>query len=329
MRLIKESTSSSSEGKQSLTRIVMQFPRVKSAFRIVRRVWKRYDTDGNGTLEFSELERCLDDLGASLTPEDSHAMFAEADLDGSQGLDFREFTVALTLGCVLQLFPSLSAYSHVDIEEPAAVPPSTPGARAVTNPLLVSAKPGAGRVRTKSVVRTKQMESVVEAMKLCVETFMLFDEAGEGVLHRDTVFRVLAASSKNARRHSGVGFGAASFLSLDRWEAMPWDRRGNVDFKEFCLHFFDWICPEGGTDVDEDDGSPERSGAGGMIELPQLRSPLPPGGSDDSLADDDVADARVITSDDVSPARSPARSFDHVVPTPPPGAPPPFEDDCT
>lgn len=301
----------------------MQFPQVKKAFKSVRKVWKRFDEDGNGTLEFEELRQCLDAMGAHMTIEDAQAMFDEVDIDHSRGLDFREFVVALALGCVLQLFPTINMYSGVDLREaegtedgaaaasaspslppasapPAASSPMADGRRGVENPLASRSSgspkpPSLGeRGRAKSYVRTKQMTAVVQAMKTCIETFMLFDDNGDGVLQKTEVMETLKEKSKNARRHSGVGFGAASFLSQERWEAMDWDRNGSVTFREFCLSFYDWICPNGDTDLeDDDDDDDDEAGGAGVAGFRAALGVLRE--SDDaSLADEDVEDITVL-----------------------------------
>lgn len=292
----------------------------------MRKVWRTFDVDGNGTLEVDELRACLDALGAHVTAEDAQDMFNEADMDGSSGLDFREFIVALALGCVLHLAPSMEIYAGSGVRPAEPVSASSPGAEdtVTSNPLssasAVSARP-APLSRAKSYVRSKQMEDVVASMQICLETFMLFDENGDGELEKGEVMRQLKEKSRNARRHSGVGFGAASFLSQERWEAMAWDRRGTITFREFCVSFYDWICPDGDTSGMEDDEDEDEDG--GLPQTPisaaLMPSPRKPGGlrrrsSDEgSLGDSDVEDVAVITTAGGSPVPPPM---------PPPGAPP-------
>ncbi|KAA0165672.1 hypothetical protein FNF27_07588 [Cafeteria roenbergensis] len=318
---------SAPSSSRTLTKIVLQFPRVKKAFRTVRLVWRRFDADGNGTLDFDELCRCLEAMGAHVTPADAHDMFKEADVDDSKGLDFREFIVALALGCVLQLVPDEEGAGPAPRR--AAVPGSDKDVVSRSNPLASASSlkpPTLGeRGRSKSYVRTKQMSAVVSAMRICLETFMLFDDNGDGVLQREEVTKQLREKSRNARRHSGVGFGAASFLSQERWDAMAWDRRGQVTFREFCLSFYDWICPDGDTsamgDEDEEEDDDPMLAVGPHKSTPRApRGLLPLRESDDgSLCDSDVEDVTVVEKGSASP---PASANSRAVPLPPPVPPP-------
>lgn len=361
LRAASSEAGSGAQASRTLRRIVLQFPTVKKAFKAVRKVWKQYDADGNGTLDLEELRRCLDAMGAFVTPEDAEAMFKEVDFDNSKGLDFREFVVALALGCVLQLFPSVSLFKGSGAASPtaAASAPATPpkdavAERVTANPLASasaaaasSSKPPqppsddgslARRGRSKSYVRTKQMTSVVEAMKTCLEIFMIFDIDGDGLLQREEVMTTLVDRSRNARRHSGVGFGASSFLSVEQWEKMPWDRRGNLSFREYCLAFYDWICPEGDADLVDEEEDEEEDGSGktgaydpllsvgkpphaGVLTPPAVTEEDDDDDDDDSLGADDVSGLTVVEKAQPSPPAAPARSG--AVPTPPPLPPPP------
>lgn len=279
-----------------MTRIVMQFSKIKSAFKEIRKAWIKFDTDGNGVLDRTELHKCLASLGADLSEAEANEMFDEADIDKSGGLNFREFVVVLALSSVLSFFPIMSM-------TPGALPSGT-----TRNPMATAAS-------AAKLASNAQLRAIVESMKILLEAFMLFDENGDGTLQREEVYKVLDERSGHARRHSGVGFGAASFLSKDRWAAMKWDRHGTLTFREFVYAFEDWVgVTDTGVQADEEDeldaairpGAASGSAASG-------------GGSDESLDEDDLEEVRVVATG--SAARSP-------VPTPPRLPPPPPADDA-
>lgn len=80
-------------------------------------MFDEFDDDNSGTIDRGELRNCLAALGAELAEEDVKEMFAGSQLTAQGELDFKEFLVALSLGSVLQLFPSLRAYSAVDLQK--------------------------------------------------------------------------------------------------------------------------------------------------------------------------------------------------------------------
>ena len=78
-------------------------------------MFNKFDTDGNRTIDRSELGECMYSLGAHLTPADISEMFRFANMNDNEALSFREFLLCLAIGSVLQLFPLLRAYSRVDL----------------------------------------------------------------------------------------------------------------------------------------------------------------------------------------------------------------------
>lgn len=70
-----------------------------------------------GTIDRTELKACLEALGAKMSDSDVEEMFQGAKMAEDGALTFREFLLALCLGCVLQLFPALKAYSAVDLKK--------------------------------------------------------------------------------------------------------------------------------------------------------------------------------------------------------------------
>ncbi|CAH8320149.1 unnamed protein product [Eruca vesicaria subsp. sativa] len=55
------------------------------------RIFKKFDTDGDGKISAAELEEALKKLG-SVTHEDVTRMMAKIDTDGDGNISFQEFT---------------------------------------------------------------------------------------------------------------------------------------------------------------------------------------------------------------------------------------------
>ena len=55
------------------------------------------DEDSNGTIDREELKKCLQKLQLHLTEEEVEDLFHSCDIDGSEGIQFKEFIVLLCL----------------------------------------------------------------------------------------------------------------------------------------------------------------------------------------------------------------------------------------
>ncbi|PIA15017.1 calmodulin [Coemansia reversa NRRL 1564] len=74
---------------------MMELQRVTTDAEL-REAFKVFDTDGDGTISIDELGQVMKSLGEELTPNELHAMFAEADKDGNYRIDFYEFKSMMT-----------------------------------------------------------------------------------------------------------------------------------------------------------------------------------------------------------------------------------------
>ena len=59
--------------------------------KTVRKIFKHFDLDGFGTIEFSEFTRALESLGCTFAPHEQRAIFDKYDKDGNNKLDYEEF----------------------------------------------------------------------------------------------------------------------------------------------------------------------------------------------------------------------------------------------
>lgn len=87
------------EGRRvrSLNSMILKFPKIDEALEQVRGVFKKYDEDGNGSIDLGELSGCLKELHVNLSEEEVKAYYAESDMDSSRGIELKEFIVVLAL----------------------------------------------------------------------------------------------------------------------------------------------------------------------------------------------------------------------------------------
>jgi len=57
----------------------------------LKKAFKRFDIDGDGTIDMAELRRCLTTMGEALTNEQVDEMFDKLDADSDGKVDFDEF----------------------------------------------------------------------------------------------------------------------------------------------------------------------------------------------------------------------------------------------
>ncbi|XP_057485537.1 probable calcium-binding protein CML22 isoform X1 [Actinidia eriantha] len=81
----------------SVNGIIMKFPQIKEGLTDVRSVFEHYDEDSNGTIDREELEKCLENLKLQLAEKEIDDLFYSCDVNGSAGIQFKEFVVLLCL----------------------------------------------------------------------------------------------------------------------------------------------------------------------------------------------------------------------------------------
>lgn len=60
--------------------------------KTVRKIFKHFDLDGFGTIEFSEFTKALESMGCAFPDHEQRALFAKYDKDGNNKLDYEEFS---------------------------------------------------------------------------------------------------------------------------------------------------------------------------------------------------------------------------------------------
>ncbi|XP_058183058.1 probable calcium-binding protein CML22 isoform X2 [Rhododendron vialii] len=96
MMEIKRSTSKDSNFR-SVNGIILRFPQIKEGLKDIRGVFEQLDEDSNGTIDREELNKCLDDLQFHLAEKEIDDIFQSCDVNGSEGIQFKEFIVLLCL----------------------------------------------------------------------------------------------------------------------------------------------------------------------------------------------------------------------------------------
>uniref|UniRef100_A0A2N9G5V1 EF-hand domain-containing protein n=1 Tax=Fagus sylvatica TaxID=28930 RepID=A0A2N9G5V1_FAGSY len=82
---------------KSINSIIMKFPQFRDGLKNIGVVFEQYDEDSNGTIDREELKKCLQKLQLHLTEEEVEDLFHSCDIDGSEGIQFKEFIVLLCL----------------------------------------------------------------------------------------------------------------------------------------------------------------------------------------------------------------------------------------
>ncbi|MCO5608646.1 hypothetical protein L7F22_062860 [Adiantum nelumboides] len=83
-------------GEQAHTGLVHRHDKT---FEAVRDTFKRFDKNGNGTLELEQLKDCFRQLQVSFTDEEVKDLYAKSDMNANSGIDFKEFIKPLVKLC--------------------------------------------------------------------------------------------------------------------------------------------------------------------------------------------------------------------------------------
>lgn len=194
---------------KSLTKVALSFNAMLKSFEAIRVVFTRVDADSNGTIEYEEfLAACAElrvegEKSAGLLRD----VYETADVNRDGHVDFREFVMALTLAFLIA------------------------AAERVENGEEVVSRPNEKKETEAEFLTHRCLDEVLEA-------WLLFDDAGEGFIHKKNVTSALASFADGARGDHNAG--ASSKLISARFSEMNWDETDTISFQEFLYAVEGW-----------------------------------------------------------------------------------------
>ena len=231
-----------------LTRAALR--QVGTTFTACRKRFEEADADKDGTVSLQEFQAIAASQALSLQADTLRALYQEADLDSSKGLDFHEVLVLL---CLVWVFETAAG--------------EAPRAGEAVGPPAPAAAP--------------ELAELDKAMATLVDFFRFFDKENRGWLTREDVAAALdggGARSSNTSSHSGSVSRSDSNMSSSpgmgrrfsfrqnegpapaiesaagniqqRLREMDYSRDGRVTFPEFVLAVEGWA---GADDDDEEE----------------------------------------------------------------------------
>ncbi|KAG3196931.1 hypothetical protein PC128_g7222 [Phytophthora cactorum] len=228
------------EKDNQFTRILLKFPQAAVAFNSARSTFNAFDKESKGYIEFSDLSRVFEQLGANFSAEEIGQVFEESDMMEDGKLNFNEFLVCLAIGFVLHKIPSLEG----EQEQPLSIF-YAPMSRTSSNSSRTSS---AGSSQS---ILFGEGNKLRLAFQLAVDAFLWFDVDGNGVINRYEMVTKLqnsmALHSPTKKMSTGDRSKGTSDDSSNRaiWEQrfmeMDWNGDGTIHFKEFLMAFESWV----------------------------------------------------------------------------------------
>lgn len=77
--------------------IILKFPRIDENLRKCKSIFEEFDEDSNGAIDHNELKSCFEKLEVTFTEEETNDLFEACDINDSDGIQFNEFVVVLSL----------------------------------------------------------------------------------------------------------------------------------------------------------------------------------------------------------------------------------------
>jgi calcium-binding protein CML len=215
VRVKKSFNSSGGSPKvKNLNSILMKFPQIKDGFEMLRSVFESVDTDHSGDIDFQEWSEAMEQHGLHIDIPEEHQLnvWREADVDGNNLIDFKEFVVVMS-------FLYLMDYVAVNDSNSESLSES-----------------GRGR-------RIHLHQNVKAAIDLVIDAFLFFDKNGDGRIMKKEVVTGLDVSIRGSGRRSGVDQKGhlSSNIWKKRFEEMDCDHSGTISLKEFIFAFEDWV----------------------------------------------------------------------------------------
>jgi len=213
---VKNKKKGDSPKVKNLNSILMKFPQIKDGFEMLRSVFESVDTDHSGGIDFQEWSEAMEQHGLNIDIPEDHQLnvWREADVDGNNLIDFKEFVVVMS-------FLYLMDYVVVDDNEESLT------------------ESGRGR-------RIHLHQNVKAAIDLVIDAFLFFDKNGDGRIMKKEVVTGLDVSIRGSGRRHERGIGEQKgYLSSNIWkkrfEEMDCDHSGTISLKEFIFAFEDWV----------------------------------------------------------------------------------------
>ncbi|KAF5950584.1 hypothetical protein HYC85_012577 [Camellia sinensis] len=115
------------------------------------------DEDSNGTIDLEELKKCLQKLQLHLTKKEIDDLFHSCDVDGSEGIQFKEFIVLL---CLIYLLMDHSNSPHTTSK--MGSPQIEATFDTIIEAFLFLDKNGDGKLNKKDMVKALNGDSPLE-----------------------------------------------------------------------------------------------------------------------------------------------------------------------
>eukprot|EP01041_Mallomonas_annulata_P009254 gene9254-19211_t len=207
----------------TLSKILLKFEKLRNVLKNIVAVFNTF-CDGKEGLNLKDLQQVMQLLHGELSKDEVMDLFNFVDIDESKVINLKEFLVALTVGYVLEVIPSLAPQGS----EPRS-------------PLSTDNSDINGVVREDSrlslLAFMGQSAQTKELLNLIVYAYLLFDPVPEGFIRKEAVEQLLEEDGRKC--------GTKTIMET-RWREMDWDESGTIDFAEFVYSFSSWV------DLEED-----------------------------------------------------------------------------
>lgn len=268
------------------SRVLLGFPRIKTAFLKIRGVFNDLDTGKRGTIYRSQMGKCMERLGSTLPSALLHEMFlysqpaspsrkrlsSRSSMESSAALaspsdeaislsskedtletslTWKEFLVSLAVGSVLHLLPLMEGEG----KGKGGADTKASGEQQQERQTQEAPAPAASTIDAPLDRLAGSAKEVATAMHLVLEAWVLFDKDGSGSIDKDEVLALLSshshennlmATGKSATQ--GKEEEGVAFLSKSRWVELG-GTTGMITFREFVVAMITWV----GADEDAED----------------------------------------------------------------------------
>lgn len=204
----------SEQREKSFTRIILKLPKIGDKFVKLQKAFEKFDSNGDGLIDRTELAGALKVLGANIDDAQVANIFVSADVHANDGLNLKEFIISLSLAYLFGAIP-VNQDGNVDT----------------------------------GVMTVDDQVGIQEAFACGADMFLLFDDDASGLITLNEVENALSTEGRSDRANkSKKKFSTGNDMSslyLERFKEFDWDADGEITFTEFLFAFIGW------TDIDE------------------------------------------------------------------------------